>query len=519
MNVKDVLFMLCIIPSSILRYAIIDMIMKKNAVYLNMISGIILQVLNIFSAFIIPKIILSYFGSEVNGLGGSLNQFLGYASLLEGGVTGVLIASLYKPLRNGDNQRLSSIVKTAKRFYFKISLMILIYSVVISIAYPFIFSVSFPKSYVITLSLLLALNNLIQYSTVLTFKSIITADGKIYVVSLTQCLITILNIIFAFVTVIVYPSIHLLKLFSALLMIIQPLVFRYYVNKHYSISKDADYNDDFLKNRWNGFSINVATFIHFSTDITILTIFTDLYVVSIYNVYSLVVSGVEAIVSTLCTSITPVIGRTYASGDIEKTSEKFDAFESLNFFVLFVLFSCTLVLITPFVMIYTKNITDTNYYQPLFGMLLVISKIVYLIKVPHFELACAANLFKEMTIQAFIEALINIVVSVILVSKFGLIGVAIGTICAMTFRMIYQVNLTSKTISRRSILFYKKLLVYSLVMVLFYLLFSLFIKELNVLTFIISGFICATFALVIYYLVSKYILKIDIISELKKVKM
>ena len=76
MNVKDVLFMLCIIPSSILRYAIIDMIMKKNAVYLNMISGIILQVLNIFSAFIIPKIILSYFGSEVNGLVGSLNQFL-----------------------------------------------------------------------------------------------------------------------------------------------------------------------------------------------------------------------------------------------------------------------------------------------------------------------------------------------------------------------------------------------------------------------------------------------------------
>ena len=124
-----------------------------------------------------------------------------------------------------------------------------------------------------------------------------------------------------------------------------------------------------------------------------------------------------------------------------------------------------------------------------------------------------------MTIQAFIEALINIVVSVILVSKFGLIGVAIGTICAMTFRMIYQVNLTSKTIYRRSILFYKKLLVYSSMMVLFYLLFSLFIKELNVLTFIISGFICATFALVIYYLVSKYILKIDIISELKKVKM
>lgn len=495
------------------------MIMKKNAVYLNMISGVILQVLNVISAFIIPKIILSYFGSEINGLVGSLNQFLGYASLLEGGVTGVLIASLYKPLQEKDNAKLSSIVKTAKRFYLKISLMILIYSVLISFIYPFIFSVSFPKEYVISLSLLLALNNLIQYSTILTFKSIITADGKIYVVSLTQCLITVLNIIFAFMVVIFYPSIHFLKLNSALLMIVQPLVFGYYIKKNYNITKDTEINESFLKNRWNGFSINVATFIHFSTDITILTIFTDLYIVSIYNVYSLVVSGIEAVVSTLCTSITPVIGKTYASGNIERTKEKFDSFESLNFFILFVLFSCTLVLITPFVMIYTRNITDTNYYQPLFGTLLVISKIVYLVKVPHFELACSANLFKEMTIPAYIEAILNIVVSVVLVSRLGLIGVAIGTICAMTFRMIYQVSLSSKLLNRSMKLFYKKLFVYSVVLVLYYLIFGLFIKELTIETFITSGFICVFVALVVYYILSIVILKINVFDELKKIRM
>ena len=71
--------------------------MKNKVTLVNMISSLALQVCTIISGFIIPKIILSYFGSDVNGLISSLNQFLSYISLLEGGVTGVVAANLYKP--------------------------------------------------------------------------------------------------------------------------------------------------------------------------------------------------------------------------------------------------------------------------------------------------------------------------------------------------------------------------------------------------------------------------------------
>ena len=72
-----------------------------------------------------------------------------------------------------------------------------------------------------------------------------------------------------------------------------------------------------------------------------------------------------------------------------------------------------------------------------------------------------ANKFKELTKPAFIEAGINIVVSLVLVNKFGLIGVAIGTLCAMIYRMIYQVYFTKKLIKERNeIVFYKKLVIF-----------------------------------------------------------
>ena len=69
--------------------------MKNRITLLNALSNILLQIFTIISAFIIPKIILSYFGSEVNGLVSSLNQLLNYIALLEGGLNSVIMASLY----------------------------------------------------------------------------------------------------------------------------------------------------------------------------------------------------------------------------------------------------------------------------------------------------------------------------------------------------------------------------------------------------------------------------------------
>ena len=93
----------------------------KKVTLINIISSILLQIFTIIYGFIIPKIIIDYFGSEVNGLVSSITQFLSYISLLEGGVTAVIIAKLYKPLVENDNKKISSIIVTANKFYKKIA--------------------------------------------------------------------------------------------------------------------------------------------------------------------------------------------------------------------------------------------------------------------------------------------------------------------------------------------------------------------------------------------------------------
>lgn len=436
----------------------------KKITLLNIFSNIILQLCTIISGFIIPKLILLYFGSNVNGLVSSINQFLSYITLIEGGITGVAMAALYKPLVENDNKGISSILLTTDLFYKKIGLIYILYSIILSFVYPiFIDKSGFSFIYVSSLILTLSLSLFIQYMFSLTLRTLLNADKKIYIVSCTQIVIIILNILLSILSLRIYPDIHILKFISCILFIIQPVVFNYYVKKNYNIEKNVPKSKELLKYRWDGFAVNLASFIHFSTDITLLTIMTDLKTVSIYSVYSLVTTGLRTLISSISSAINPIIGQAYAKKDINELLTKLDMFEYIIFILVFFCFTIAAFLITPFVMVYTNGISDANYNQNIFGILIVISEAIYLLKFPHLSLAYSANKFKDLKVPSFIEALINIIISLILVQKLGLIGVTIGTIIAMTYRLIFHIRFTTTLIKdRKPIIFYKKLFIFSI---------------------------------------------------------
>lgn len=436
---------------------------KNKETLLNVLSSLILQICNIISTFIIPKIILNYFGSEVNGLISSLSQFLSYISLIEGGVTSVIAASLYKPLVDRNYKKISSIINTTNKFYRKIGFFFIIYSCIIAFAYPIIFKTGFSYIYVFSLTFILSINLFVQYMFSLSLKTLLTADKKVYIVSFAQISIILLNIVLVLVSVMIYPNIHLLKLISGCLFLLQPLIFSKYVKKNYVLDNNANVDNELLKNRWDGFAINVAAFIHFSTDITILTIFTDLSTVSIYSVYSLVTSGLRSIINSISNGINPTIGHALVKNNEDNLIAKFNIYEFLIILLVFFSFTIAGLLIVPFVMMYTAGINDTNYYQPLFGVLLLVSELLYLIKLPHLNLAYSANKFKEITIPAFIEAFLNIIISIILVYNFGLIGIAVGTIFGMLYRLLFHVNFVKKIIKSYSCYsFYHKVFIFSI---------------------------------------------------------
>ena len=93
----------------------------------------------------------------------------------------------------------------------------------------------------------------------------------------------------------------------------------------------------------------------------------------------------------------------------------------------------------------------------MFAYVLTLAEAIYCIRIPYHSVVLAAGHYKETRNGAFVEAFINIVISIILVRENGpFIGVAIGTIAAMLFRTTQYAVYLSKNIIKRSILVFIK---------------------------------------------------------------
>ena len=87
---------------------------KDKQTKYNILVSVLYQFVAAVVGLILPRFILSAYGSEINGIVQSINQFLGYTVMLECGLGGMIAASFYKPLAYGDNNAISDIFINTK---------------------------------------------------------------------------------------------------------------------------------------------------------------------------------------------------------------------------------------------------------------------------------------------------------------------------------------------------------------------------------------------------------------------
>ena len=122
-------------------------------------------------------------------------------------------------------------------------------------------------------------------------------------------------------------------------------------------------------------------------------------------------------------------------------------------------------MITPFVSVYTKGVNDVNYIRPIFGILVCLSIYFTCIRIPYEQIVYAAGEFKKTRNGAFVEAGINIFLSIILSLIIGLNGIMIGTIVALAYRTIRYHMFICKNIIERSISTILTKILYSVIVI------------------------------------------------------
>ena len=420
--------------------------MREKRLFYNTVSSLVFQLTTIICGFILPRLILNAFGSEVNGLVNSIAQFLGVISFLELGVGAVVQSALYKPLAEKKQDDVSKIISSANIFFSRLGQILLVYVTILVVVYPRFAGNNFGFAYTATLIIAISISSFAQYFFGIVNRLLLTADQRGYIQYNAQTLAVICNTVACFVLIQLGGSIQIVKLATSLIYLLQPFVIYLYVKRHYRIDKKFKYTKEPIPQKWNGIAQHVAAVILDGTDTIVLTLFATLSDVSIYSVYFLVVKGVKQLFMSMTNGITSLIGELWAKQEIKELNKTFSWTEWVIHTGTTFVFGLTAILIVPFVRVYTLGIHDANYIQPLFAALIVAANAGHCLRLPYNIIILAAGHYKQTQNNYIIAAILNIVVSVVTVKAWGLIGVAIGTLVAMGYQTVWMAVYDSKNL-------------------------------------------------------------------------
>ena len=419
---------------------------RKKRLFYNTLSSFLYQLTTIICGFILPRLILSAFGSEVNGLVNSITQFLGFFSFMELGIGAVIESSLYKPLADRDVTQVSRVITSANKFFTMLARLLIVYVIFLVIFYPRFANQPFGYWYTASLIIAMSISSFAQYFFGIVNRLLLTADQKGYVQYNTQTLAVILNTVACYLLIRMGSGIQAVKFTTSAIYLLQPALVDWYVRHHYKINKHEKYTEEPIKQKWNGIAQHVAAVVLDGTDIMVLTIFSTLSSVSIYSVYYLVVKGVKQLFISMTNGITSLIGELWARQEKEELNKTFGWTEWTIHTGTTLVFGLTAVLITPFILVYTHGVTDANYYQPLFEILLVAANAGHCLRLPYNIMILAGGHYKQTQNSYIIAAVMNIVISVLAVRKFGLIGVTFGTLIAMFYQTVWMAFYVSRNL-------------------------------------------------------------------------
>lgn len=418
---------------------------------INVLTTLMKQVVATLCGIVLPRVLIGAFGSVVYGATTSIAQFLSYISLLEGGIGRVARGALYEPLAKGDKEQISRIHRAIRSFFLKIAGVFLIYTLIIALFYQDIAKVTFfERPFTFGLVIAISLSTMANYLGGIADLTLMNADQKQYLTNTVMTVTNILNMLLVVILVWAGANILVVKLSTALIFVTRRVFYIGYVKRYYQLPR-VSANGYQLEQRWTGMGQHIAFFLHTNTDIILLTLFADLKTVAVYSVYYLVVRSIWDISSSFSGGMEAKFGELIARKQEDALHRSYNRYSMMLTLVALVLFGCTGVLVVPFVRLYMAGVTDANYIQPAFALILLLAEALNCFVLPYTTLPISANQLKASRWGSYGEAIINVCLSLALIRWDPLLGVAIGTLTATVFKALFYMYYTGRNILRCSV--------------------------------------------------------------------
>ena len=424
--------------------------MQKSRVIKNLVVSFGSKLLTIALGFIVPRIVLMNYGSDVNGIINSITQIFSYMSLLEAGIALATRDMLYKPIVEKDQDGISYVASVSKNYFKKFTVGYGLGVLILAVVIPLTWKSSVDKSIIFSLVFFEGMSGVLSFLFTQTQSAILRADGRDYVFSGVTALKSMLAQLGKIVIVSLSIRIDALQVVYCLITILQIVIYKIYFKKHYGwINFKSAPKDAKLKNRNAYVTAEIAWVVFSSTDMVVLSTFVSTMISSVYSIYNLVFGSLTTILNTVYNSVVYLLGQAYHES-LEKYTKLHDMFLSAFVGIPTIVMSICYILIIPFIRLYTAGVSDINYIYEYVPLLFCIIQLLSFSSYVTRNLANIGGYAKQAGIVSVIEAATNLILSVVLVQWLGIYGVLVATVVALPLKAVYCAYVSDRKILKRS---------------------------------------------------------------------
>ena len=393
----------------------------------------IANVISIVMGYFVRIAFTAAFSKSYLGINGLFTEIIGILSLSELGVETSITYALYKPIEEKDEEKQKQIMLFYRNIYRIIAVVVACIGLILMFFLPYIIK-DYQEIENVRLIFFLYIFNSVSSYFLIYKKTLIDANQKAYITTIFRAASFILQDVLQIILLKIHPDFILYLLIGIAVTLGKNIAISKTAEKMYPflkkpVEKPLPVQDrkDIWKNVRAMMMNKVGTILISNTDNILLSMFSGIQIVGIYSNYNLIISAVKEVLARLFEGISASVG----SFAVANTKNEVEKIYSISFFIAIwthtVACICLYIALKPFV--YLSFGTSYTLSDPLI-LLLVLLLFISGIRKPSQIFHDSLGLFWHDRYKAPLEAVLNIVFSVIFAKMYGTIGVFLGTLAS-----------------------------------------------------------------------------------------
>ena len=425
---------------------------KDTRIKNNLVSSLIYQIVLISVSFLLPRLYLENFGSEVNGVLTTIKQIFIYMFLLEAGVGLATTQALYKRIGNKDYKSASEVLSATNKYYIKTGFVYLVIVLIIASVYAFVVPTSINSGVLFCIVILTAIPALFSYFVQAKYRILMEVDGRKYVLNNAETALQIVSNAGKILVILLTDSLVIMQLVYCIIYMAQLFFLYIYAKRRYKwldLKSKPDYEAISQKNSVLVHQLSGMVFNN--TDVLLISVFCDFKAASLYAIYNMFFYQVQNFITSIVSSFTFALGQMFHT-DRQKFDKLYNSYETMYIMSTFIIFTLMAVFLLPLIQIYTTGIEDVNYTNAPLLLLFVLMNLISCTKIPANSVIEYSGEFEKTRLHAVWEMIINISVSVAAIKLMGVCGAIAGTIAALLYRGTMTIYYSNKRVLGRSMM-------------------------------------------------------------------